>query len=113
MLHCSVTHLFKHSVAPGLNALLLIHVHQGLWRVGSGHRSPLLSPPGAALLSPVSVSANSVSTISSPLAPAAPATAGRATAGSAELAETESKLFNDNDDLDKHNNNDSSALGDS
>ena len=38
---------------------------------------------------------------------------GRATAGSAELAETESKLFNDNDDLDKHNKNDSSALEDS
>ena len=63
------------------------------------------------------MSANSVSTISSPLAPAAPATrlaqSGPATAGSAELAETESKLFNDNDDLDKHNKNDSSALEDS
>ena len=42
-----------------------------------------------------------------------PAWSGPATAGAAELAETESKLFNDNDDLDKHNNNDSSALKDS
>ena len=96
-------------------ALLLIHVHQGLWwRVRSLSLAAVSSLPRVPLGTEGSVSVSSLGSVStsSPPAPAARVRPGHG-AGSAELAETESKLFNDNDDLDKHNKNDSSALEDS
>ena len=112
---CSMTHLLKHSwlLTP---RVLLIHVQHHF----GGRPGPvcsLLTGPGPAghclCVSVVSLCLHQFSggwlTRGRPWSgPAAAA----ANTGSAELAETESKLFNDNDDLEKHYNNVSSVLKD-
>ena len=94
MLDCTAvtTHLFKHSRLCYWSMFITV------FGVGSGHSSAL-SPGSRSPLS--STISKSGSGCCSPRL----AWSGPATAGAAELAETESKLFNDNDDLDKHNNN--------